>query len=181
AAGRKPALGSGVLKGGDCPPKPPYSRTRFRVDGAVDAAAELVSSGPLRSGATIQVDPATSSGTFVAQVSVGMPVGLDLPDLQGSIAYTVEADVTNLAVDRLVRGQKLEANSVHLTANPQGVQLKGDVRIGGTPLTIDYKKPVGDADAEARMPTTVDEATRAPFSADMSAMLSAPGPVKLTG
>ena len=68
-------------------------------------------------------------------VSIGMPVGLELSELQGAIAYAVEADVANLAVDRLVRGQKLEANSVHVSANPQGVQLKGDVRIAGTPLS----------------------------------------------
>jgi len=180
-SGRKLLLSNGVFEVGDMQPKPPYSRTRFRVDGAVDAAAELVSSGPLRSGAPIQLDPATSAGSFVAQVSVGMPVGLDLPDLQGSIAYAVEADVTNLAVDRLVRGQKLEANSVHVSANPQGVQLKGDVRIGGTPLAIDYKKPVGDADAEVRMQTTLDDAARARFSADLSNVLGGPVPVKLNG
>jgi hypothetical protein len=180
-SGRKLGLSNGVFEVGDMQPKPPYSRTRFRVDGSVDGAAELVSSGPLRSGAPIQLDPATSRGSFVAQVSVGMPVGLELPELQGAIAYAIEADVTNLAVDRLVRGQKLEANSVHVSANPQGVQLKGDVRIAGTPLSIDYKKPVGEADAEVRLQTTLDEAARARFSADLSAVLGGPVPVKLNG
>jgi hypothetical protein len=178
---RKLALSNGVFEVADMQPKPPYSRTRFRVDGTVDAAAELVSSGPLRSGAPIQIDPATSRGSFVAQVSLGMPVGLELADLQGQIAYGVEADVTNLAVERLVRGQKLEANSVHLSANPQGVQIKGDVRIAGTPLSIDYKKPVGEADAEVRLQTTLDDAARARFSAELSTMLGGPVPVKLNG
>ena len=181
ASGHKLALSNGVFEIADMQPKPPYSRTRFRVDGSVDAAAELVSSGPLSSGATIQVDPATSRGSFVAQVSLGLPVGLELSELQGKIAYSVEADVTNLSVERLVRGQKLEANTVHLSANPQGVQLKGDVRIGGTPLTIDYKKPVGEADAEVRLQMTLDEATRGRFSAGLSSMLGGPVPVKLTG
>ena len=180
-SGRKLGLSNGVFEVGDMQPKPPYSRTRFRVDGSVDGAAELVSSGPLRSGAPIQLDPATSRGSFVAQVSVGMPVGLELPELQGAIAYAIEADVTNLAVDRLVRGQKLEANSVHVSANPQGVQLKGDVRIAGTPLSIDYKKPVGEADAEVRLQTTLDDAARTRFSADLSAVLGGPVPVKLNG
>ena len=180
-SGRKLALSNGVFEVADMQPKLPYSRTRFRVDGSVDGAAELVSSGPLRSGATIQIDPATSRGSFTAQVSLGMPVGLDLPELQGKIAYAVEADVTNLTVDRLVRGQKLEANSVHVTANPQGVQLKGDVRIGGTPLAIDYKKPVGDADAEVRLQTTLDDAARARFSAELSSVLGGPVPVKISG
>ncbi|MBV8753204.1 MAG: hypothetical protein JO328_10145 [Hyphomicrobiales bacterium] len=180
-SGRKFALSNGVFEIADMQPKPPYSRTRFRVDGSVDGAAELVSAGPLRSGAPIQVDPATSRGSFVAQVSLGMPLGLELPELHGQIAYAVEADVTNLSIERLVRGQKLEANSVHLSANPQGVQLKGDVRIGGTPLAIDYKKPVGDADAEVRLQTTLDEATRARFSSDLSSMLGGPVPMKLTG
>jgi AsmA-like C-terminal region/Protein of unknown function len=180
-SGRKFALSNGVFEVGDMQPKPPYSRTSFRVDGTVDAAAELVSSGPLRSGAPIQIDPSTSRGTFAARVSLGMPVGLDLAELQGAIAYTVEADVTNLAVDRLVRGQKLEANSVRVIATPQVVQLKGDVRIGGTPLSIDYKKPVGEADAEVHLQTTLDDAARARFSADLSTVMGGPVPVKLDG
>jgi hypothetical protein len=107
-----------------------------------------------------------------------MPVGLELV---GTVAYGVEADVSNLAIERMVRGQKLEANSVHVSANPQGVQLKGDVRIGGTPLTIDYRKPVGEADADVRLQTTLDESARARFSADLGAMLGGPIPVKLSG
>ncbi|HXW24581.1 MAG TPA: hypothetical protein VEK73_07540 [Xanthobacteraceae bacterium] len=178
SSGRKLTLSNGAFEVADTHPNPPYSRTHFRVDGAVDAAAELVSAGPLRSGATIQLDPATSRGTFVAQVTLGMPVGLELV---GTVAYGVEADVANLAVERMVRGQKLEANTVHVTANPQGVQLKGDVRIAGTPLSIDYKKPVGDADAEIRMQTTLDDAARARFSADLGAMVGGPIPVKLGG
>ena len=61
------------------------------------------------------------------------------------------------------------------------MQLKGDVRIAGTPLSIDYKKPVGEADAELRLHATLDDAARARFSADLSAMLGGPVPVKLTG
>jgi hypothetical protein len=177
-SGRKLALSNGVFEVADMQPTPPYSRTRFRVDGPVDAAAELVSAGPLRNAATIQLDPATSRGSFVAQVTLGMPVGLEL---QGTVAYGVEADVANLSVERMVRGQKLEANSIHLSANPQGVQLKGDVRIGGTALNLDYRKPVGDADAEVRMLTTLDDAARARFSADLGVMLGGPIPVKLNG
>jgi hypothetical protein len=177
-SGRKLALSNGVFEVADMQPNPPYSRTRFRVDGTVDAAAELVSAGPLRNAATIQLDPATSRGSFIAQVTLGMPVGLELV---GTVAYGVEADVSNLAVEHMVRGQKLEANAVHVSANPQGVQFKGDVRIGGTPLTIDYRKPVGDADAEVRMQTTLDDAARARFSGDLGAMLGGPIPVKLNG
>ncbi|HEV3184967.1 MAG TPA: hypothetical protein VGZ49_08795 [Xanthobacteraceae bacterium] len=177
-SGRKFALSNGVFEVADMQPTPPYSRTRFRVDGTVDGAAEFLSLPSLRNAAAVQLDPATSRGTFAAQVSLGMPVGLDLV---GTVAYAVEADISNLAVEHMVRGQKLEANAVHVSANPQGVQLKGDVRIGGTPISIDYKKPVGDADAEVAMRTTLDDAARARFSADLGPMLGGPIPVKLSG
>lgn len=178
-SGRKLAFSNGVFEVADMQPQPPLSRTRFRVDGTVDAAAELASLGPLRQAAAIQIDPATSRGSFSAQVTLGMPVGLELP--RGTVTYTVDADISNLAVERLVRGQKLEANSARLSANPQGVQLKGDVRIGGTALTIDYRKPVGDADAEIRLQTTLDDAARARLSGDLGAMIGGPIPVKLNG
>jgi hypothetical protein len=177
-SGRKFNLSNGVFEVADMQPQPPMSRTRFRVDGTVDAAAELISLPALRNAAAIQIDPATSRGTFAAQVTLGMPVGLEL---QGTVAYSVDADVTNLSIERMVRGQKLEANTVRVSANPQGVQLKGDVRIGGTPLTIDYRKPVGDADAEIRLQTTLDDAARARFSGELGTMLGGPIPVKLNG
>ena len=34
---------------------------------------------------------------------------------------------------------------------PQGFQLKGDVKIGGTPASLEYRKSRGEADAEVRI------------------------------
>jgi len=177
-SGRKLVFTNGVFEVPDTQPEMPMSRTRVRVEGSIDAVAELASLGPLRQAATVQLDPASSRGTFTAQVALSMPLNNELP--KGSVAYSVEADVSNLSVERLVRGQKLEAAAARVSANAQGVQIKGDVRIGGTPVSIDYRKPVGDGDAEIRLTGTLDDAARARFG-DLGAMVGGAVPVKLNG
>ena len=47
---------------------------------------------------------------MTAQVLVGFPVTRGLTRKQ--IAYTVEADIKDFAVERMVRGQKLEASTL---------------------------------------------------------------------
>ena len=45
-----------------------------------------------------------------------------------SLARTItEADITNFAAEKWVRGQKVEAAALKLTANTQGFYTRGDV------------------------------------------------------
>src|SRR5205085_11164475 len=125
----------------------PPARVRFRLDGPVTAAAELLVSNRLREYSGAPVDPATSRGTLSAQVSLGMPLQSDLP--AGSAQYTINMEVANFAAERLVIGQKVEANNLRVTANNQGYQIKGDVKINGVPASLDYRRPRGDADARS--------------------------------
>src|SRR5205085_12448262 len=102
---------NGLFEVPDTHLRPTLARVRFRVDGAIDAAAELVSLPTLRQAAGMQIDPATSRGTFTAPVTLGLPLRPDeLPT--GSVPYPVGADAANLAVERLVRGHKLAAQTV---------------------------------------------------------------------
>jgi hypothetical protein len=90
-------------------------------------------------------------------------------------------DVANFAAERLVMGQKVEANNLRVTANNQGYQIKGDVKINGVPAVLDYRKPRGDADAEIRVQATLDDAARAKLGFDLGAYLSGQVPIKING
>ena len=53
------------------------------------------------------------------------------------------------------------------TANPQGFQLKGDVKIGGAPMSLEYRKARNEAEAEVRLQGMLDEAARTNLGFEM--------------
>jgi hypothetical protein len=176
-AGRKLVLSDFVFEVPDMAPKPPPAKVRLRVDGPVQAAAEVLASDRLSDLAT-PVDPNTSKGTFSATVNLGMPVNGGLT--KADTSYAVIADLNGFAADKLVMNQKLEANSLRVVANNQGYQVKGDVKINGQAATLDYRKPA-DGDADIKLLATLDDASRARLGLDLGPAVSGMLPIKLVG
>jgi hypothetical protein len=177
--GHKFAMSSGTFEVPDTFPHAPPAKVRFRLDGPVQAAAELLSLERLRDFSGSPLDPATSRGTVAAQVSIGLPLRDDLPP--GSSTYAITMDVTNFAADHLVMNQKVEASTLHVAANNQGYWIKGDAKLNGIPVALDYRKPRGDGDAEIRLQGTLDDIARSKLGFDLSGYVSGPLPVKVNG
>ena len=178
-SGRKLTLTNGIFEVPDTHPKPSPARTRFRAEGAADAAAELLALERLRDASNVALDPATTKGNFVAQVALDYTLTGALT--KDNVNYTIDADITNFSAEKWVRGQKVEAAALKLMANSQGFYTKGDVKIGGLPATVDYRKPSGEADAEVRIQAVLDDAGRARFGLGMADTLVGPVPFKLQG
>jgi hypothetical protein len=178
-SGRKLTLSNATFEVPDMAGREPPSRTRFRVDGSVQAAADLLVMERLRDFSGMPFDLATARGSLVAQVALGFPIKLDLP--KGSSTYTVNADIAGFAGERMIVGQKVEAATLRINASHQGYEIKGDVKIGGTPAALEYRKQKSDAAAEIRIQATLDEATRAKLGFDVGYAVSGPIPIKLSG
>jgi hypothetical protein len=178
-SGRKLTISNGAFEVPNMAVPEPPSRTRFRLDGLVAAAAELLTMDRLRDFSGVPFEPATTRGTLSAQVALTFPLKLDLP--AGSSNYTINVDIANFAADRMIMGQKVEAATLKVAATNQGYQIKGDVKIGGTPAALEYRKQRADADPEVRIQTTLDDAARAKLGFDVGGGVSGPVPVKLSG
>jgi uncharacterized protein DUF3971 len=176
--GRKLSITNGVFEVPDTFPKAPPAKARFRLDGSVPAAAELLGMERLRDYSGAPIDPATSRGTLTAQVALGLPLKEDLAP--GSSSYTVNMDVANFAAERMVMGQKVEAALLKISANNNGHWIRGDVKLNGVPAALDYRKP-RDGDADIRIQSTLDEAARGKLGFDLSGILTGPVPIKLAG
>ena len=175
--GRKLNIANGVFEIPNTHLSPSPARTRFRIDGAVPAAAALLASEGLRDNVGTVLDPAASRGTVAAQVTVNLLVGSDVP--KNSASYTVTADLTNFAADKLLMGQKVEASALRVTASPDGYQITGDVKINGTPATIDLSKKKGVADADLHFQAIIDEVARRRLGIDLGDTVTGAIPVKV--
>ena len=179
AGGRKLAVSDFVFEIADLAPKPMQTKVRFRVDAPVPTVAEILSSDRWSEFSGVPIDPATSKGATAAVVTLAFPLKKELTKYETT--YTVNADLTNVSVDKLVMNQKLEANNLKLVANNQGFQLKGDIKINGQTAALDYRKPAGDADADVRVTATLDDASRARLGIDLGNGATGNIPLKLNG
>lgn len=177
-AGRKLNVSDAAFEIADMAPKPVQAKVKFRIDGPVPAAAEILASDKLSDLSATLIDPNTSKGTASAVVTLALPIKRDITRAETS--YTVTADLGGFAADRLMMNQKLEANTLKVIANNQGYQIKGDVKINGQPASLDYRKQ-NDGDADIKLQATLDEASRARFGFDLGPAVSGSIPVKLTG
>jgi Protein of unknown function len=178
-SGRKLVMSGGVFEVPETGMPDPPARVRFKLDGPVPAAAELLAMERLRDASGAPFEAASTRGTMTAQVALGMLLKRDLP--RGSTDYAINVDMTNFAAERMMLGHRVEAAALRVVANTQGFQLKGDVRIGGTPAALDYRRARGANDAEIRLQSTLDEAARARLGFDFGSSVAGPVPIRLSG
>ena len=176
--GRKLTISDFVFEVPDMAPKPMPARIKFRIDGPVPAAAEILASDRLSDLSGTLIDPNSSKGTVSAVITLGLPVKGSLT--KADTAYAVSADLSGFAADKVVMNRKLEATTLKIIANNQGYQVKGDVKIDGQAASLDYRKP-SEGDAEVKVLATLDDASRARLGFDLGPAVSGAIPLKLTG
>ena len=176
-SGRRLTIANGLFEVPDTQVKKPPARVRMRIEGPVPAAAEFLASDRLRAASGSPLDPAGSRGTVAAQVALTFPIDPDMP--AGSVKYNITADIANFSVDRFMMAQRVEAQTLRVIADTDGYEARGDVRIGGMPASIDYRKPRGDAEAELRLQGVFDDSARSRFGFDFNGTLSGPVSVRL--
>jgi Protein of unknown function len=177
-AGRKLTISDFVFEVPDMAPKPSPARIKFRIEGPVPAVAEVLASDRLSEFSGTLIDPNSSKGTASAVITLGLPIKGALS--KADTTYTVAADLNGFAADRLVMNQKLESDKLKVTANNNGYQVKGDVKINGQTATLDYRKP-NEGDADIKLLATLDDASRARLGFDLGSAVSGNIPIKLIG
>jgi Protein of unknown function len=178
-SGRKLTVANGVFEVPDTSVKNPPAKVRTRVEGPVAAAAELLGMDRLKDAAGVPMDPATSRGNVLATVNLALPLNQEVK--ASTLSYSIAADIVNFSADRFMMSQKVEAQTLRASANNQGYQIKGDMRIGGAPVSVELRRSTGEPDAEVRMTGTLDDAARSRFGLDVYGAIAGPIPVKVGG
>lgn len=178
-SGRKLAVNAGSFEVPDLYTTPKWAGTRLKVDGPIEAVAELLAMQPFKEAASLPFDPGAAKGSVSAQIAAGMPLGKSFS--REAVTYAIEADLAGFAAERFVRGYKAEAASMRVSATQNLLQIKGDMKIAGTPTAVEYRKARNDTEAELRVQSTLDDAARGRLGFDVGSALSGPVPVKLAG
>jgi Protein of unknown function len=178
-SGRKLTVANGVFEVPDTGIKKPPAKVRTRVEGPVAAAAELLGMDRLKDAAGVPIDPATSRGNVLATVNLALPLNTEVSS--STLTYSIAADIANFSADRFLMSQKVEAQTLRATANNQGYQIRGDMRVGGAPVAVELRRAAGEPDAEVRMTGTLDDAARARLGLEASGAVVGAVPVKIGG
>lgn len=177
-AGRKLTISDFAFEVPDLVPKDPPTNIRFRLEGPVPAAAEVLQSGRLTDVNSTPIDPNSAKGTVAANVTMTIPLKNELT--KEDTQYSASVDLGGLAIDKLAMNQKFEASALKLVADNQGYRLKGDVKIGGQPAALEYRKN-SDGDADVRLAAILDDAARAKLGVDLGSSVTGAIPIKLVG
>ena len=148
--GRRLTLSNGVFEVPNTRLKTPPARVSFRVDGPVPAAAELLALDRLRDFSGAPFDPAGTQRHGQRRRSIS--ACRCVPICRRARPTTTSAvDLSNFSADKMLFGQKVEAQTLRVTANNQSYEIKGDVKVAGTPAQIEYRRLKGETDAEVKL------------------------------
>lgn len=178
--GRKLNVASGIFDVPDVHPKPAPATTQFRVDGAMQAVAALLTSDALRDNiGALTIDPESTRGTVAAKVAVNLMIGRNVS--KDSATYAITADMINFAADKMLAGDKVEAPSLKVNATNDGYEIKGNVKVNSMPGALVLQKKKGDRNAELQLQAKLDETARRRFGIDLGDTVSGTVPIKVTG
>lgn len=158
---------------------PPTGVIQMRIEGNGESVADLLSRDFLKKEIGFSINPDTTRGNVVSTVRMELPLKREL--LKSEVAYAAEADFTNMSVDNIVRGQKIENANGKLTYTGDQFTVKGEGKIGGANATFDYLKVREKPDAEFRVAATLDEAARNRFGIELSQWLAGNVSVRVQG
>jgi hypothetical protein len=178
-SGRRLTIANGVFEVPETLGDHPPARVRMRIEGPVAAGVDLLNMDRLKGTVGVQLDPATTRGNILATFNMGLPLGEEIKD--GTITYSVTADIANFAADRFLMSQKVEAQTLRAFANNQGYQIRGDMRIGGVPAIAEMRRNAGESDAEVKLQASLDDAARTRLGWDTTGNLGGPVVFKVAG
>jgi Protein of unknown function/AsmA-like C-terminal region len=175
--GKRLAFTEAAIAVPDTTLKPPLATITARVTGGADTVAELLGRDALKAFAPLPVEPAAVKGQFDGRLAIDFKLGKPAPSPDTQVR--LNAALANLSLDRLVGPERLEAATLALSVDKNGMKAKGDGRLFGVPTSVDIKRPPNAA-GEAVFAFTLDDATRAKHGFNFGTGLTGPVSAKIT-
>ncbi len=136
---------------------PTPATVTLRMNGPLDAVADLFDREALKPFAQIPIDATSVKGQIDGRLVIDMALGSETKT--EDVRISASASISNFTVDRLVGSEKLEAGTLTLTASRGTLDAVGQGRLFGAPATIELRKNA-DQPTEATLGMQLDDAAR---------------------
>ncbi len=136
----------------------------FRIDGPLSDALALIDHDPLGYASRVGIDPGQTRGQVDVTLGLAFPLLKDL-SLE-ALDVSVSAEATGAGVPAVVLGQDLSEGTVSLTLDGAGMDVTGAARVGGVPVSLDWRENFttgAEFDRRYRVSGRMDNAARARF------------------
>jgi hypothetical protein len=159
----------------DTSKRPAMLEIATAAGGQLGALITFLQSPKLKEASGLPTDLSVTAGRFDGDAKITLP--LATTTAAKDIRVDVKADLTDVAVDNIVHGEKLEAGKFQLVSAAGQLSLKGEATIFGVPNRIEVRSQPGKP-ASAMLKVNLDEAQLAKRGIDFRPM--ATGPVAAT-
>lgn len=157
--------------------KPAPASINMRMNGPLEAVADLFERDRLKPFAQVPIDAASVKGHIDGSIAVDLKLADEIkPD---DTRVRASAALTNFSVDKLVGTEKLEAGSLNLTAERGLLRATGQGRLFGAPATIELRKQL-DTPTQAIIGMTLDDAARSKLGLNFGQTLTGQIGAKMT-
>ena len=176
-SGQKLNVVEGSISIPDMQVKPAPATINLRMNGPLDAVADLFERERLKAYAQVPIDAATVKGRIDGSIVIDLKLSDDIKPEDTRVRAS--AALTNFTVDKLVGQEKLEAGTLNLTAERGMLRASGQGRLFGAPATIELRKQL-ETPTEAIIGMILDDAARTKLGLNFGQTLTGPIGAKMT-
>jgi hypothetical protein len=155
----------------------PDGTFRFRSTGQLDAVAEFLRSPDLKGLFNFDINPQDVKGQFDANVLIALPLTETLKLAQ--IRTEVSGKMTGVTVEKAIGQDRLENATLVISTDKTGVEIKGEGRWQGIPVSLTLENDATDRSFGAVASLTLDDAALRRRGVNLGARLTGPLPVKI--
>lgn len=168
--------------------KPTLTELSAKVSGDVTAVGDLLSYDALKPYASLPVDPSTLHGQIAGNLGIALRLGPGAR--RADTKLRINAVATDFSADKLFGDARLEAATLNIIVDENGLKATGPGQIFGAPADIDLSMPAGSHVGQAAISLVADDALRAkqglamlpgvtgPIATRITVPLGAAGPPK---
>ena len=147
-----------------------------RLQGGVDALADLLNRDALKRYAGFTVDPATVKGQFEGKLALDLKLGKSVRPEDNQ--FRAEGNLTNFRVDRFLASERLDQAALSVLAEHGNLKIAGQGQMYGVPVAVDLTKGAADEGSVA-LSLSFDNAARAKLGFPGAALLNGPMGVRV--
>ncbi|CAN2533130.1 hypothetical+protein [Methylocapsa aurea] len=160
APGRRLAITEGVFRAPSLGPDPAPAWIELKLAGGVEAVADILSLKSVAPAASLPMDANQLKGQIDGKLRIDFELGQAAKEEHTRIA--VDAETTNLSMERFIGKERLEGATLRLVSDHEGLRVTGSGRVFGAPVTLDLRRAAGEkGQAQAQLSLSLDDAARA--------------------